>query len=1292
MLTRLFTLLSALVLGLLCLGVAAPAQAAKCGDIHFGGLLNANNSSLRQHSRRLTFARQTGKIIGTTGRTWNTYIKYDLNKADLDLRNTNAKGRVTVTVCTHSHEKDPGRSISEFTLGSGKTTTVSLEGLKEKYLSVAIRGQNRDSFAYEVRLRRPNQGRMWQHKKNTLPPQTGFADLHNHQASNLANGGEFNPAYVHGEHDGPLSSCNGTHSTFRKIAGVGTGEHHAHPNNDSKKPNRWWPHYADGSHAQTHVDHLKKAHKEGLRLVLATAVSNQMLCFLTSKNSTRIRQCDDMDSAKAQLKAMRDFDAKHDWYQIAYDPWDARKIISEGKLAVVLGIEVSNLMPNSHGRWTDQLDELYDMGVRSIELAHEADSRFSGNAHQHGRMFKILNGLKRFSRPVQMALKPLLQQSKEQLENGEVPTYSDLMEFFAKTRNPKFCDAKYRKQGIDCNKIGLSVEGKALVRELIKKNMFIPLDHVSRRARKDIFEISKANRYYPLFASHSRPDSVMHSEERRGGAGTHEYMLTDEDLTMIRETGGMLGLRTGDNTMREIPGCIKGPVTCWGSTQSLAQNVCWSAKTGMALALGTDFSGPVSMTAPRFSHASATTLRWDGLPAACPRNVELGYVSPFGYSAPFRNKAPSVKSGNDRDFAVRGLSDTGQEGSLIRDLKSLGAPVAQTRLEHSAENFLLTWERQFQRQGKLSDTGYRKRMGTTQKRYATLKAEPAYDSRLKGLFKKCAALKAKGSKRCDSIADWNQMLIDNAKKAETCPLGRNRVAFVDGQLFCQKSIPKAIRTKDCAKEVIDGHNGSTLPLAGYCAWNQLHKGKSHFLVRRLKEHKCPATFSLIKAKKDSLKPYCKALVASPIAQSKCRGWGGQVGAEVEGYCVKNAGSYFHARRLKGYNKEGERKCPTPMHRVQFNLADTNLYCKGLVATPISESNCTSKKKGKTGLVPGHCTRKEGFYQQVWKLKGHNKKGERKCQAPLFKLRVANSPSTLYCKGGLAIAESKCSSQGGSTSKVNGYCAFNKGDWFHVRKLKGHNKSGLEKCPNLLKRVDLKPGSGIQYCKSALAISKDACSKNRGSISSALQGYCSRKEAAGYTRVWKLKGYDKNGEFKYKCPTGLFKVTVQNEQLFCKKSISTKISASKCTQQSGSSNKLVGYCSWQKDHHYLVRPLKATVSSVPPKCSSGESYETRNPLNKDRCKKTQVKTSALQCRLGALDKKKNWTGPHTKNGADECRSKKGKKAKGVKCSSGYKYASKSGRDTCTKTSYDYRTPSCPSGTKYKSQSGKDACLK
>ena len=67
------------------------------------------------------------------------------------------------------------------------------------------------------------------------------------------------------------------------------------------------------------------------------------------------------------------------------DPFEAREVINDGKLAVVLGIEISKLFdcgvyndrPDpgaTAGQIDRQLDEVYKLGVRDMELVNKFDN------------------------------------------------------------------------------------------------------------------------------------------------------------------------------------------------------------------------------------------------------------------------------------------------------------------------------------------------------------------------------------------------------------------------------------------------------------------------------------------------------------------------------------------------------------------------------------------------------------------------------------------------------------------------------------------------------------------------------------------------------------------------------------------------------------------------------------------------------------------------------------------------------------------------------------------------------
>jgi len=157
-----------------------------------------------------------------------------------------------------------------------------------------------------------------------------------------------------------------------------------------------WPCYDDIAHQQATARWLKSAHDRGLNLVVVSAVNFQAACkgmrLLLPEQSTG-QECGDMENVKRQLEAAQRMDRRYEWYEIAVHPWHARKIIDEGKLAVVLSLEVSNLFPKAEGDFVAQLEELRAMGLRSMQLAHETNSQFAGAA-THRKIFDVFEGIK----------------------------------------------------------------------------------------------------------------------------------------------------------------------------------------------------------------------------------------------------------------------------------------------------------------------------------------------------------------------------------------------------------------------------------------------------------------------------------------------------------------------------------------------------------------------------------------------------------------------------------------------------------------------------------------------------------------------------------------------------------------------------------------------------------------------------------------------------------------------------------------------------------------------------------
>ena len=160
-----------------------------------------------------------------------------------------------------------------------------------------------------------------------------------------------------------------------------------------------WPHHASLTHEQSYYRWLERAWMGGLRVFVNLFVENRVLCELypLKRNS-----CDEMTSVRLQnrqIRAMQDYiDAQSGgpgkgFFRIVTDPFEARRVINQGKLAVVLGIEVSepfgcqlyNDQPRcDRARIDRELDEVYGFGVRQMELINKFDNALAGVAGDCG--------------------------------------------------------------------------------------------------------------------------------------------------------------------------------------------------------------------------------------------------------------------------------------------------------------------------------------------------------------------------------------------------------------------------------------------------------------------------------------------------------------------------------------------------------------------------------------------------------------------------------------------------------------------------------------------------------------------------------------------------------------------------------------------------------------------------------------------------------------------------------------------------------------------------------------------
>jgi hypothetical protein len=168
----------------------------------------------------------------------------------------------------------------------------------------------------------------------------------------------------------------------------------------------YWPRNRTLTHEQFYWRWLERAHHGGLRLLMNLLVDNTSLCqlFPLKRNS-----CNEMDGVRLQAQRIHELEDYIDaqsggpgegWFRIVTSPAQARETINAGRLAVVLGVENSGIFdceefldrPGCTAEEIDErLDELYDMGVRQLQLVNKFDNALSGVTGDGGTTGVVVN-------------------------------------------------------------------------------------------------------------------------------------------------------------------------------------------------------------------------------------------------------------------------------------------------------------------------------------------------------------------------------------------------------------------------------------------------------------------------------------------------------------------------------------------------------------------------------------------------------------------------------------------------------------------------------------------------------------------------------------------------------------------------------------------------------------------------------------------------------------------------------------------------------------------------------------
>jgi microsomal dipeptidase-like Zn-dependent dipeptidase len=372
------------------------------------------------------------------------------------------------------------------------------------------------------------------------PEVTGFLDSHNHVNANEAHGGGLHCGrpFAEGGAAEALVDCLdhnpfGIPALWENITRTGSplGTHDT----------RGWPTFKDWpandsmTHQQTYVDWIERAWRGGLRVMTNDLVANRQLCeiYWIKKNP-----CGEMDTIRLEAQRSYEMQAYVDkqnggagkgWYRIVKSPAEARQVIGDGKLAVVLGIETSEPFGCRQVQGVAQctreqidkgLDEVQALGVQSMFLCHKYDNALCGVRFDSGVQGVVVNAANFASTGRFWQAETCTTPDHD----NPIEMSNDLTQILSgplAVLRPVGVTLPVYPKAPHCNVLGMTELGEYTLRAMMKRGMTVELDHMSAKAADRALDIMEEANYNRVVSSHSWTDPLNYPRiQKLGGMVT----------------------------------------------------------------------------------------------------------------------------------------------------------------------------------------------------------------------------------------------------------------------------------------------------------------------------------------------------------------------------------------------------------------------------------------------------------------------------------------------------------------------------------------------------------------------------------------------------------------------------------------------------------------------------------------------------------------------------------------------------------------------------------------------------
>jgi microsomal dipeptidase-like Zn-dependent dipeptidase len=266
---------------------------------------------------------------------------------------------------------------------------------------------------------------------------------------------------------------------------------------------------------------VERVWKAGLRLMVMGVNENRVLCEL---QANRTESCNEMDTMRRGFRAIRELQDYVDaqaggpgkgFFQVVTDPFEAREVINEGRMAVVLEIETSE--PFDCRGWEQvtcdkaqidrQLDEMHRMGVRSSLLLNKFDNPLSGVRFDSGAASYLINAGNKQSAGSFWSARTCKdgELTDNRIDIGEPNSGAAANSLLTTLGMPGGTFPAY-PPAPHCNTRGLTELGRHVIRRMMQLGWIVNPDHMSQAAVDDTLTLLESRRYSGVISPHGWVD------------------------------------------------------------------------------------------------------------------------------------------------------------------------------------------------------------------------------------------------------------------------------------------------------------------------------------------------------------------------------------------------------------------------------------------------------------------------------------------------------------------------------------------------------------------------------------------------------------------------------------------------------------------------------------------------------------------------------------------------------------------------------------------------------------------